>query len=203
MKFYKLLILLVISVGLGYSPGAFAQSSIDIATLLQNIVTQLGPYERLVTGAAYLLGLMMIFRALFYLKVYGEQRTMMSNQASAKVPVTLMVTGTMMVYLPTAIKIFLSTTFGSESILSYQDWTGATSAGGMTMNAIVRIIQFVGLVAFIRGVYIMSQAATGQSQGASFGKGLTHMIGGIGALNIVQTANILSATLGVNFNLNL
>jgi intracellular multiplication protein IcmC len=57
------------------------------ANILTNIANSLVPVQRLITGGAYLIGCAFLFKAIYSLKVYGESRTMMSNNASVKEPV--------------------------------------------------------------------------------------------------------------------
>lgn len=173
--------------------------AIDAAQFLENVANTLDPFSQLVTGAAYLFGLAFFFKAMYHLKVYGEARTMMSVQTSIRTPMTYLLIGAAFLYLPTAIDIMLSTTFGSDNILAYSEWEGNAQYGGISMAAVFKIIQFVGLVAFLRGWLLLSQTAGQGAQPQAFGKALTHILGGILAMNVVGTANILSATLGINF----
>lgn len=173
--------------------------ALDAAQFLENIANTLDPFSKLVTGGAYLFGLAFFFKAMYHLKVYGEARTMMSTQTSLRQPLTYLLIGAAFLYLPTAVDLMLSTTFGSDNILAYSEWEGNTQYGGVSMDAIFKIIQFVGLVAFLRGWLLLSQTAGQGAQPQAFGKALTHILGGILAMNVVGTANILSATMGINF----
>jgi intracellular multiplication protein IcmC len=62
---------------------------------------------------------------------------------------------------------------------------------------VLQLIQIVGLIAFIRGWLILVKTATGQ-QGGGIGKGITHIIGGVLALNIVGTQQVINASLGIS-----
>lgn len=192
------LIVIAISTSLSiYSTGVYA---LDAAQFIENIANVVNPFMRLVTGGAYVLGAGFIYKAFYHLKVYGEARTMMSTQTSLKQPMTYLLVAMVFLYLPTAMEVMLQTTFGSSNILAYSNWEGNSQYGGITMNAVFKIIQFIGVVAFIRGWLILAQGAGQQGQPQAFAKGLTHIFGGVLAVNIVGTANILSATLGVSFN---
>ncbi|KTD21060.1 hypothetical protein [Legionella londiniensis] len=172
------------------------------ADILNNIAKSLEPVEKLLTGAAYLIGLSFAFKALYSLKVYGEARTMMSSNASIKEPLTYMLVAAIFIYFPTAFQILLNSTFGYTSVLAY----APISSGNSTLNALfgpnsmvgrslALIIQVIGLIAFIRGwVLIARSAAQGQPPGGT-GKGLMHVFGGILAMNIVGTLEIINNTL--------
>lgn len=193
--FNKLLALSVTGLLL-YSEAAFAA---DAADMLNRITQQIPAFEKLVTGACYILGIGLVFKAMYHLKVYGEARTMMSVQSSLSTPLTYLFVGAALIFSPTFIASSLQTVFGSDSLLAYSQWGGYSAYGGTMMNAIFRCVQFVGLIAFFRGWVLMTHATGGQSQPGVFGKALTHILGGILALNIVATANILQETLGVSF----
>lgn len=53
------------------------------------------------------------------------------------------------------------------------------------IDTIVQFIQLVGLISFIRGWFILSQAGGSGAQQGSFGKGIVHIIGGILAINFI------------------
>ncbi|MBS0359409.1 MAG: type IV secretion protein IcmC [Proteobacteria bacterium] len=169
--------------------------------MLISLNHSLGPVWHLVTGLAYILGIGFMFKAIYHLKVYGELRTMMASNTGLKEPIAYLIVGAVFAYLPTGLDIVMNTTFGSTSILQYSDWVGA---GGVTnpsaMIAVFRLVQLIGVIAFIRGWVLVAQASKHGGGGqATYGKGLTHIIGGILAINIIATSNILSNTLGISF----
>lgn len=178
-----------------------ASGTIDIAQMLVNLEGSLNPVSQLVTGSAYLIGIILVFKAFYHLKVYGEARTMMSSQTSIKTPVTYMIVGAVFLWLPTAFYSILATGYGGGArILSYDEWVGAsnlTRQGRVVMGAIFRLVQIIGLIAFIRGWMYISKGADKGAQ-AQTGKALTHIVGGILGMNIVWTANVLQATVGVD-----
>ena len=176
-----------------------APISMDAIDILRNLSNQITPWFLFVQYSAYVVGISLFFKALYHLKVYGELRTMMSRETSLKTPLTWFAVGAAFVYFPTAVDIALTTTYGEGRILMYPEWRGATSvASKLGMVSIFRIVQFVGLISFIRGMMIISKAAQQGTQ-ARFGKGLTHVIAGIIGLNIVASANLMAETLGVKF----
>lgn len=172
------------------------------ADILNNIAQSLQPVERLLTGAAYLIGLSLAFKAIYSLKVYGEARTMMSSNASIKEPLTYFLVSAVFIYFPTAFEIFLNSTFGYTSVLAYapihsDNNTLNTLFGPNSMvgRSLALIIQVIGLIAFIRGWVLISRSAgQGQPPGGT-GKGIMHVFGGILAMNIVGTLEIINNTL--------
>ena len=92
-------------------------ASVDVLT---NLAHSLQPIQRLVSGAAYLMGLAFAFKALYSLKVYGEARTMMSSNTSVKEPLVYLLVAGILIYLPTGFQIMLNSTFGpNSSVLAY------------------------------------------------------------------------------------
>lgn len=172
------------------------------ADVLNNIASNLLPVQRLITGAAYLIGLAFAFKAIYSLKIYGEARTMMSSNTSIKEPVMYLLVAGILIYLPTGVEIILNTTFGSSNILQYAPVNSNNptianlfGSGSLVGRPLTIIIQTVGIVAFIRGwILIARSASQGQPPGGT-GKGLMHVFGGILAMNIVGTLNIINNTL--------
>jgi len=172
------------------------------ADILTNIASNLLPVERMVTGAAYLIGLAFAFKAIYSLKIYGEARTMMSSNTSIKEPVVYLMVAAIFIYFPTGLSIMLNTTFGSSSILQYAPVDSSNQAlnslfgsGSVVGQSLSLIIQVIGVIAFVRGwVLIARSASQGQPPGGT-GKGLMHVFGGILAMNIVATLEIINNTL--------
>lgn len=172
------------------------------ANILQNVANNLIPVERMLTGAAYLIGIAFAFKAIYSLKVYGESRTMMSSHTSIKEPVTYLFVAGIFIYLPTAFEIFMNTTFGQSSPMQYAPISSSNSAvttlfgpDSTVGQPLTIIIQVIGLIAFIRGwILIARSASQGQPPGGT-GKGMVHVFGGILAMNIVQTLVIINNTL--------
>lgn len=172
------------------------------ADILQNIANNLGPVQHLISGTAYLLGIGFAIKAIYTLKVYGESRTMMSSNSNVKEPMIYFFVAAIFLYFPTALHVFLTTTFGNSNILQY----APINSNGQAINVLfgtastvgrplAMIIQTIGGIAFIRGwVLIARSASQGQPPGGT-GKGLVHVFGGIFAMNIVATLEIINNTL--------
>ncbi|OGV49302.1 MAG: hypothetical protein A3F46_03260 [Legionellales bacterium RIFCSPHIGHO2_12_FULL_42_9] len=165
------------------------------ADIIRNIADNMRPIQKLVTGFAYLLGIGFAFKALLTLKAYGEAKTMMSSHASMKEPFVYFIVAGFLLFFPSGLDVMLNTMFGNSSILAYHSMGSEIDKFG---QSVVLIMQTLGLVAFVRGwVLIARSASSGGGQPGSIGKGLTHVIGGILAINIVQTINIIYNTIGL------
>jgi intracellular multiplication protein IcmC len=183
----------------GGTVSCWISSQVDILT---NLANSLAPVEKLVTGGAYLIGCAFVFKAIYSLKTYGESRTMMSSNTSIKEPLAYLMVGAILIYYPTAFKIFMQTSFGYQNVLQYAPVNSNNAAidtlfgsGSAVGRPLSMIIQVVGLIAFVRGwVLIARSASQGQPPGGT-GKGLVHVFGGILAMNIVGTLDMINNTL--------
>lgn len=181
------------------SVSCWIASQVDILT---NLANSMVPVQKLLIGGAYLIGLVFVFKAIYSLKAYGESKTMMSGNANIKEPLSFLIVGAILIYFPTAFKIFMQTTFGYSNVLQYAPINGGNDAlntlfgsGSAVGRPLSIIIQVIGLVAFIRGwVLIARSASQGQPPGGT-GKGFVHVFGGILAMNIVGSIEVINNTL--------
>lgn len=180
-------------------PVAAQAGGLSLDQMIINLSGFVDDYERMVVGFCYIMGFSFMFKALYHLKVYGEARTMMSTQTSLKTPITYIVVGLVFTYLPTAVYSLLETTYGNTNILAYSEWQGAARFGSDLVYAVFRIVQFIGLVAFVRGFFLLAQGAGQGAQQGTFGKAVTHIFGGVLGMNIIATTNMLSNSLGITF----
>lgn len=171
----------------------------DVAQMLVNLSAAYDPIMKMISGGAYTMGAAFAFMGIYQLKEYGEARTMMSSQTSLKAPLTYLIVAAVLVYLPTAVDILMMSSFGNTgSPLTYSTAGGSALVPADVTYAVLRLVQIVGLIAFIRGWVLLAQASKQGAQPA-LGKALTHIIGGILAINILGTKDVIGATFGVTF----
>lgn len=109
----------------------------------------------------------------------------------------LVITGSFMLSMPALVKVFANTLFGGNQdprmILSYATTTGTST--DVALQTIVYVIVVIGWVAAGRGLLIWKSGPdTGQV--GWFGRGLTFIIGGVLATNIVIFADFLGGSIG-------
>jgi intracellular multiplication protein IcmC len=192
---YKYLFIGVLQ--LSISGAAFAQASnqpssgvtIDAIKMLENLSNSYPALMKLITAFCYILGFLLILRGVFYLKMYGELRTMMSTQTSAKIPLILIFVGSLFVFLPSTYNIVSISFFGSSSVLSYDQVTSTMNP--LLLKAIVGLVQIIGLISFIKGWMILVAHAQQPGGQATVGKALTHIIGGLCAYNVLGFTNVI------------
>lgn len=170
-----------------------------LTVMLTNIAKQIPYLYQLITVIAYIAGFFCIFRGIYELKQYGHGMSMMSVQHSLKGPVLMLMFGAALIFLPEAARTMLITVFGNNDVLGYPSSGTADPSFNLMGTVLVRIVQFVGTVAFIRGLLLMYRMGQGQAQPGTMSKGVTHLIGGVLAMNVIGTANVLGSTLGVSW----
>lgn len=186
------------SSGSGGSIGSWISSNVDIIT---NIAASMAPIQRLVTGFAYVMGIGFAFKAIATLKHYGESKTMMSSSANMKEPMIYLLVAAMFIYFPTGVAVILNTTFGSSNILQYapvdssNNFMNSIFGNTMVGASLCLIIQTIGVIAFVRGWVLIARAASQGQQPGGTGKGMMHIFGGILAMNIVLTLEVINNTL--------
>jgi intracellular multiplication protein IcmC len=168
----------------------------DFQQMLVNLSTSFPPLWRMITALSYVFGMAFIMRGVYALKVYGEGRSMMSSQASMKVPLIYLIAGSALMFLPTMKSVLLASTFGvtEQTPLSY--YSSNPIWNEQAVQVLLQIVQLVGLISFVRGWFFLAHGAQQGGQ-STFGKAMTHIIGGIFAINIEGTREMFMATFGV------
>ncbi len=190
---------LLFLLSLVYTPSAWC-ATYDVESMLLNLQQSLPELFNLAVGAAYVIGVSFLFKGLYDLKMYGEQRSMMSSSSSMKAPLFYIFVGAMCIYSPSAFSVVMMTTFGYSSIMAYDN---LSTSSGQTLSdsaiVILQIIQVVGVYAFVRGWVYLARSGGAQGGQGAFGQGLMYIVGGVLAMNIVGTCNVIAATFGITF----
>jgi intracellular multiplication protein IcmC len=169
-------------------------TNLSAVDMLKNIFKQIPYLMRLVTAVSYVMGMYFIFVGIFKLKQYGESRTMMSQDHQLKGPLIFITVGAMLLYLPTSVQVGMSSFWAEPNPYGYLQQTDEWS---QFINGCYTIVQLFGVIAFIRGMVILSHLGGHGGQPGTLGKGLTHIIGGIFCINVYQFVQIVMLTLGI------
>lgn len=170
-------------------------TSLSAQNMLVNIAQQMPMLMRLLTAIAYVLGMIFILQGIIYLKHFGESRTMMSQEHNLKKPLIFLAVGTLLLYLPSAFWVATSTFWTDASPYSYLQ-TKTTDQWSSIIKVAMQIIQFVGVLSFIRGLVILTHLGGHGGQPGTLGRGLTHIVGGIFCINIYQFVQVIMNTIG-------
>lgn len=167
----------------------------SFAQMLINIQQTIPALTAMVTGAAYVIGFFFIFSAFYNMKQYGEMRLMSSGNTDIRGPIMGIMFGSALIYIPSLFSAALITFFGTDNPIAYE---GTGSNWDLLAKTLIDIIQFVGVVAMVKAMVLLRRASTGGAAGQQglMGRGITHFIGAVLAINIVGTKNVLFSTLG-------
>jgi hypothetical protein len=168
-------------------------TGLSAQTILVRLTESLPNLMRMVTAIAYVLGFVFVIRGIVKLKHVGESRTMMSQEHSLTQPIILIMIGSLLIYLPSSVHIGMSTFWTEPNPYGYIEQTDQWS---QFINICFLVVQFIGTIAFIRGLVILSSLGHHSGQ-QNLSRGLTHIIGGIFCINIYQFVQVIMATLGI------
>lgn len=164
----------------------------DIGQMIINLSNTMPAIYKLVTSLSYVFGIFLMFQGVNKLKLFAEARMMSPNGASYKGPTVYIACGAMLLWFPSATQMGMETFFGASSPLAYP---ASQAIGHQLYAAVIKVVEVVGAIAFVRGWVLMSQLANQQSQPGTFAKAMTHIIAGIFAINVYGAWTILQNTL--------
>lgn len=167
----------------------------SLQEILVNIGGSIDPIWNMITGAAYLFGFAFVFRGVYMLKVYGDMRTMMSSQTNLKGALICFLVGAVLLFSTSMYHSLLLTTFNARATSPLEYDPNVTLTWDAYKN-LLRFIQLIGLISFFRG-WMMLTHLSNPGQQHSFGKAMTHIFGGVLAINIQGTIDVMQGTLGM------
>lgn len=144
---------------------------------------------RLIKASSYLIGLFLIASSIFKFTQLGGQ-----SQVTLKTPIIMFLSGIGIFALTGSISVVsqsLAMGEGPGSILMPSS-TGMAASASSAILGVLTFIRMVGYLAFIRGWLLLNQH--GQGKEGTLGRGLTHIAGGVAAINVTITAKILANT---------
>ena len=74
-----------------FASPVYAETQINIATMIENLAETLPALMQLVTAFAYVMGFYMVIHGILLLKKFGESRSMMSTENSLKGQIAFLV----------------------------------------------------------------------------------------------------------------
>lgn len=171
----------------------YADSSINFNTMMTALKTNMEPVIVLTKAAGYVLGFTMVISAIMDLKKIGQSQG--GAEGALGGPLFRLALGVALIYYPFTISIGNATLTGSSSIQAYP--TGSGGQFEQAKQGAVALIQVIGYVSFIRGFITLGHSTKPGSQAGTVGKGVLYVVGGILAINIVTTMQIVGNTLGI------
>jgi hypothetical protein len=149
-----------------------------------------------------LIGIFMVIRGLLKASKFGQD-------AKSSVPsiISNLVIGTVLYTVGTSLNEIMASVFGDSSIwgpgvvvsaIAY-DFGANTQPFQSAVYAALTFFQLVGFIAFIRGWMIIRDAVEGAHGQKTVAQGLTHIIGGVLAVNIYRFLDVMDNTFGTGF----
>ena len=185
----------------GAGPTAAATGG-GLDVLVTNLMNNIkDPFVWMLTVISYTVGVFLLIRGLVKAAKHG------TDPRAYSLPAILsnLVVGAALVTVGTSLDMMLATVFGGHGVTAgnVASWKFVTTAGASTsfitaITAALTFFQIIGIIGFIRGFLIIKNAIEGGGQ-ATVAQGITHIIGGVLAINIYLWLQILDNTFGTGF----
>ncbi len=161
----------------------------DLLEIIRRVIGFLDEFERLFGVICFVLGVMFAIRGLM---AAAKRQEMGAGQGSWGGPIMMFTTGVLFVAMPGLVNSLSQTLFAlqepatADSIFAYAPATIGIMDGAEARTIIIgitSIVQFIGLIAIARGLYMMNMSAQSAQGPKTFGPGLTFVIAGAIATN--------------------
>ncbi len=179
--------------------------AVPLDIMLANFVGNIQqPLTTLVSAVAVVLGVFLIIRGLMKAAKYGND----ARTNSISHIVSNLIIGTALVVIGQSVDVVMASVMGAHvngGMLAFESlqWTAVNKLGDTThfkvaMKAALTFFQLVGFISFVRGWNIIRNAVEGVGQ-VTFAQGVTHIIGGVMAMNIYLFMEVVDLTMGTQF----
>lgn len=176
-------------------------SALSVDSIFANLSTSLSGVSQFLTALAYVIGIYLTVSAVFKFKKFGHRTAFMHVEAGMFGPIMQFMIGVALLYTPTFIGVLNATVFGDSSMDDVMAYTtsGSSPDWAAAIEPMYQTIQVIGLIAFLRGWLILTKSVQkdGGNQPGQITKGVIHIIGGVMAMNITRTIDIITATFGL------
>jgi hypothetical protein len=166
--------------------------NIDLIRIIGNLSQSIQSLNHLGAGLSYLLGIIFVLIAITKFKDLSHS----SSREKSFVAFAYLLGGMLLIFLPTSIKLFSNTAFGTSNPLQYT----AVNRGDI-YTSMAAVVQFAGLIWFIRGSILLIHAS---EPGVQHGpKGLAFLAAGILAMNFERSIGFVNYLFDQLFHLNI
>lgn len=149
----------------------------------------------LLVSVSYLLGCVLMGSGLLRLARMSEQPWRGPSGAGTAL---CLIGAPVMFSFPAWLDAGSETLFGDSAVTSLS-YTGAGDEGeryNAMLSAVLAVVQFVGVVGFLKGWFVLRAAADGTGRG-TMGSGVWHIVGGLLGWHIKPVINAVQETIGV------
>jgi intracellular multiplication protein IcmC len=178
-------------------------TEVGLDGLMLNVVYNIkSPMVFFLSALSIIMGIFLVFRGLVKASKFGQERATSIPQILGHVFI-----GTILYTVGTSMNMIMSTVFGdgnifgSNTVLSAisTDVAGNTQPFQNAVYAALTFFQLIGMIAFIRGWLILKDSVDHSGQGNKLAQGLTHIVGGVLAVNIYRFLEVMDTTFGTGF----
>jgi hypothetical protein len=182
-------------------PAVTCAADIGLDKMLANFMSDLmGPIHVVLNFFTFCVGLIFL--------MIGVSRLIKSAQDGARGPggmgtIMTFVVGAALISYNELMRAFSTSLFSSPVSLTYAtlEYTSGmavaeTAAANAVFAAILKFVILIGLISFVRGLFIIRSVAEGNQQ-ASVMAGVTHIVAGAAAVNLGPLIEAVQGTLGI------
>lgn len=167
-----------------------------------------------ILGPMHIVLSFLTFTAGVALLMVGISRLLKSEQDGPRAPaglgtVVTFITAGVLISFNDFVRMITMTLFGTGTTatavtMSYTAGMNSQEIAefSATISGVIKFMILIGLISFVRGVFILRGVAEGNQQ-SSMMAGMTHIIGGVLAVNIGPFLNLVQATLGIGTDMQL
>jgi len=176
---------------------------IGLDGLMLNLVDNIkSPMIFMLSVMSIIIGIFLVFRGLVKASKYGtDPRTHSVTHILSSI-----IIGTILYTVGTSLDFIMGTVFGDQNIggpgaiMATIAFNFGPNTGHFqeAVYAALTFFQLIGFIAFIRGWLILKDAAEGHGQ-KTVAQGLTHILGGVLAINIYRFLEVMDQTFGTGF----
>lgn len=187
----------VISLASSSSSSGLLKPFNDLVGMILNLESSIQGVGTFVYALTYILGVMLIAKGVFKLRVMADHRSQMFQPMEFGGPVITIIVGGMLIWSNTLLDTMTQTMWGTTSPLDYRpSFSGDFNA---VWDVILDLLKVIGFIAFVRGWYYLTKMGQQGAQGM-IGKGLTHIVGGTLCYHMGPTLHVLMTTFGFDIS---
>lgn len=177
----------------------------DIISVIKALADQAGAVVDIIQVIAVLVGLWFISEALLRLVKASKGHHGYGQSWGMSSPLVGLCIGSALINFGFTVSTMVQSFFGDQveysNIVAYsQQLNYGTGEMQAVIQGLAALVVAFGAYAILEGFFYWKKCADGRSGEDYFRKGLTHILGGAAAVNIVGTINLLSGSMGVNLH---
>lgn len=180
----------------------------DVGSVIKALASQADAAAFFIQAIAVIVGLYFIAQALLRLvsaSKSGGQQYGPKGMVGVAPPLLGLVIGSLLINFGFTVSSAVESIFGDQveysQIVTYsQQVNYGTGEWKLVIQGLAALVAVFGAFAIFEGFLFWKKCADGNSGEDYFRKGLTHILGGAMAVNIVGTINLLTSTANINLS---